>query len=47
MAAATDWALDPGNREETIRLLMSEEKLSRARAERNYGYLVPKCMVNQ
>jgi ABC-type nitrate/sulfonate/bicarbonate transport system substrate-binding protein len=46
MTAATDWALDPGNREETIRLLMSEEKLSRARAERNYGYLVPKCMVD-
>jgi ABC-type nitrate/sulfonate/bicarbonate transport system substrate-binding protein len=46
MASATDWALDPSNREETIRLLMSEEKLSRARAERNYGYLVPKCMTN-
>src|SRR5262249_17742461 len=37
--------LKPENREETIALLMKEEKLSRARAEASYGYVIPKCMV--
>ena len=45
MATATDWLLEPGNREETIRLLISDEKLSRERAERNYGFVVAKAMI--
>src|SRR5262245_34700969 len=45
MAAAADWLLAPENREETIRLMMAEEKLSRARAEASYRFVVPKCMV--
>ena len=45
MASAADWLLNPENREETIQLLMKEEKLSRARAESNYSYVVPKCML--
>jgi ABC-type nitrate/sulfonate/bicarbonate transport system substrate-binding protein len=45
MAAASDWLLAPDNREETIRLIMQEEKLSRARAENSYRMVVPKCMV--
>jgi ABC-type nitrate/sulfonate/bicarbonate transport system substrate-binding protein len=45
MAAASDWALSPGNREEMIQLLMREEKLSRDRAESNYSYIVPKSMI--
>jgi len=45
MAAATDWLLMPENREETIALIMREERQSRARAETSYNYVVPKCMV--
>jgi ABC-type nitrate/sulfonate/bicarbonate transport system substrate-binding protein len=45
MATAADWLLKPENRDETIALLMKEEKLSRARAEASYGYVLPKCMV--
>jgi NitT/TauT family transport system substrate-binding protein len=45
MASATDWLLQPENRAPTIELVMREEKLSRARAESNYKYVVPKCMV--
>lgn len=45
MASASDWLLKPENREETIQLMMSEEKLPRARAENNYTYVVPKCMI--
>jgi ABC-type nitrate/sulfonate/bicarbonate transport system substrate-binding protein len=45
MASAADWLLAPENREETIRLMMSEEKLSRQRAENSYRFVVPKCMV--
>jgi ABC-type nitrate/sulfonate/bicarbonate transport system substrate-binding protein len=44
--AATDWLLEPGNREETLRLLMQEEKLSRPRAEKAYTQVVPKCALN-
>src|SRR5262245_16740807 len=45
MAEAADWLLAPENREETIRLMMREEKLSRERAENSYRFVVPKCMV--
>jgi len=45
MASATDWLTKPENREETIGLLMREEKLSRARAEDAYSRAVAKCMV--
>jgi ABC-type nitrate/sulfonate/bicarbonate transport system substrate-binding protein len=45
MASAADWLLDPQNREETLAMLMKEEKLSRARAESNYSYVVPKGML--
>ncbi|OGA04659.1 MAG: hypothetical protein A3H35_00290 [Betaproteobacteria bacterium RIFCSPLOWO2_02_FULL_62_17] len=44
--AATDWLLMPENREETLRLLMQEEKLSRPRAEKAYAQVVPKCALN-
>jgi hypothetical protein len=33
------------NREETIRLVMQEEKLSRARAEKSYRFAQPRCML--
>jgi ABC-type nitrate/sulfonate/bicarbonate transport system substrate-binding protein len=46
MATATDWLLMPENREEMLQILMKEEKLSRAWAESNYSYVVPKCMLN-
>lgn len=45
MAGATDWLLKPENYDETIQLMMKEEKLSRARAENNFKYVVPKCMI--
>jgi ABC-type nitrate/sulfonate/bicarbonate transport system substrate-binding protein len=45
MASASDWALNPENREEMLQLLMREEKLSRDRAESNYAYIVPKSMI--
>lgn len=45
MASATDWLLKPENYEETITLVMREEKLSRARAEINFKYILPKCMI--
>ena len=45
MASAADWLLAEENREETIGLMMSEEKLSRARAEASYRFAVPRCMV--
>ena len=36
MIRATDWVVDPKNREEAIRLLLPENKNSRARAEETY-----------
>jgi ABC-type nitrate/sulfonate/bicarbonate transport system substrate-binding protein len=45
MASAADWLLKPENREETIRLIMKEEKQARERAETSYKYVVPKCTV--
>jgi ABC-type nitrate/sulfonate/bicarbonate transport system substrate-binding protein len=46
MAAAADWLLSPENKEEMIQILMKEEKLTRAWAESNYSYVVPKCRLN-
>jgi NitT/TauT family transport system substrate-binding protein len=45
MANATDWLLLPENREEMVQILMKEEKLTRAWAESNYAYVVPKAML--
>lgn len=45
MALAADWLLLPENKEEMIQILMKEEKLTRAWAESNYSYVVPKCML--
>ena len=45
MASATDWLSKPENHEETVALVMREEKQSRERAEGAYKYIVPKCMV--
>jgi ABC-type nitrate/sulfonate/bicarbonate transport system substrate-binding protein len=45
MAGAADWLMQPENREETIQLIMKEEKQARQRAETSYQYVVPKCMV--
>jgi ABC-type nitrate/sulfonate/bicarbonate transport system substrate-binding protein len=46
MAAAADWLLLAENREDTIALIMREEKLTRARAEASYRFVVPKCLLN-
>jgi ABC-type nitrate/sulfonate/bicarbonate transport system substrate-binding protein len=45
MASASDWLLKPENREETIALMMREEKLPRDRAESSYQRVVPKNMI--
>ena len=45
-AQATDWLLQPANREETLALLMREEGLKRARAEEAYARVVPKAAIN-
>jgi len=45
MASAADWLLMPENKEDTIQILIKEEKLTRAWAESNYSYVVPKCML--
>ena len=44
--AATDWLLEPRNREETLRLIMDLEHLDRARAESAYERVVPKARIN-
>ena len=44
--SATDWLLEPGNREETIRLTMEVEHLDRPRAEEAYARVVPKARMN-
>ena len=46
MAQAADWLLLPENREETLRLVMTEEKLSRARAEKSYGFVTKSAALN-
>lgn len=43
---ATDWLLMPGNREETIDIVVNEEGLSRRQAEDAYGFVVPKAAIN-
>ena len=45
-AAATDWLLDPENREETITLSMDKEKLNRGAAEIAYSKVVPRARIN-
>lgn len=45
MTHASDWLLEPQNKEETLQLLMKEEKVSRRRAETNYGFVVPKAAI--
>jgi len=45
-AASTDWLLLPVNREETIALMMDQEKLKRSAAEEAYGKVVPKARIN-
>jgi ABC-type nitrate/sulfonate/bicarbonate transport system substrate-binding protein len=45
MSSAAVWLHDPENREETIRLIMREEKLDRARAEKSYRFALPKGML--
>ncbi len=44
--AATDWLLQPGNREETLRLIMQVAHINRERAEHAYSKVVPKARVN-
>ena len=41
LAMASDWLLAPENHEETIQLMMKEERLSRPRAEKNYSFVLP------
>lgn len=45
-ARATDWALDPRNREAALELLMSLRGVARARAEEAYGRIVPGARIN-
>ena len=44
--SATDWLLQPENREETVQLIMNMEHLSRDRAEHGYNGVVPKARIN-
>ena len=46
MAQASDWLIKPENREETIALMMREEKLARNRAESSYRRVVRKSMIS-
>jgi ABC-type nitrate/sulfonate/bicarbonate transport system substrate-binding protein len=45
-AAATDWLLEPQNREECLALIMDREKLKRPAAERAYDKVVPRARIN-
>jgi ABC-type nitrate/sulfonate/bicarbonate transport system substrate-binding protein len=45
-AAATDWLLQPANREECLELIMDKEKLKRAAAELAYQKVVPRARIN-
>lgn len=45
-SAATDWLLRPENRDETIALVMLEEKLNRAAADDAYRKIVPHARIN-
>ncbi|MGE5820598.1 MAG: ABC transporter substrate-binding protein [Deltaproteobacteria bacterium] len=44
--AATDWLLTPGNRAETLALMMAKEELSQDAAEEAYRKVVPQARVN-
>ncbi len=46
-ARATDWTLDPANREAALDLVMEVEGLNRPRAELAYHQLVPKAKINR
>lgn len=43
---ATDWLLQPENREETVQLIMEKEHLNRERSEHSYTTVVPKARIN-
>ncbi|MFQ5902419.1 MAG: hypothetical protein ACE5JO_01900, partial [Candidatus Binatia bacterium] len=43
---ATDWLLQPEHREETLRLIMEMEHLTRDRAEDTYRRVVPKARIH-
>ncbi len=45
-AAATDWLLKPENRQETLALVMDQERLNRAAAEIAYSKVVPRACIN-
>jgi ABC-type nitrate/sulfonate/bicarbonate transport system substrate-binding protein len=45
-AAATDWLLMPENREETLALMIDQEKLTRKSAEDAYRKVVPQARIN-
>jgi ABC-type nitrate/sulfonate/bicarbonate transport system substrate-binding protein len=45
--AATDWLCEPANREESLSLIMAQEKLTRAAAESAYRKVVPKGRINR
>ena len=47
MAESTDWLLKPENREEMLRVLMTDEKLPRDRAESNYSFVMPKAVLRR
>jgi ABC-type nitrate/sulfonate/bicarbonate transport system substrate-binding protein len=44
--AATDWLLQPENREATLQLMMEKEQLNRRSAEEAYRKVVPKARIN-
>ena len=46
-AAASDWTLDPANRDAALDLVMKTEGLNRERAELAYNQLVPKAKINR
>lgn len=43
---ATDWALKPANREETLQLLQDYQKISRQLAEVKLEQVIPKAAIN-
>lgn len=45
-ARATDWALDPANREDALALLTKVRGVARERAEEAYDRIVPKARIN-
>jgi ABC-type nitrate/sulfonate/bicarbonate transport system substrate-binding protein len=45
-AAATDWLLQPANKEECLQLVMEKEGMNRPSAERAYEKVVPKARIN-